>query len=165
MVLRSRFRPAPRRCPRAGQTIYFRTAPPSTHLEATIDTGGVGYAPGRGYTCLDCSSLAMLPLADSESGSPPPTLDIVLYVCPGSASSAKARRNLDAILQSYDPAAFHLTVRDVSRDLEDAEADHIVFTPTLIVRNPSAPCTMVGDLADTGAVALVLSMGGLEKCR
>lgn len=92
-------------------------------------------------------------------------LDIVLYVCPGSASSAKARRNLDSILQAYDPATFHLTVRDVSLDLKDAEADHIVFTPTLIVRNQEAPCTMVGDLADAGAVALVLSMGGLEKAR
>ena len=99
----------------------------------------------------------------SGSGSP---LDIVLYISPGSMNSARARRNLDAVLQSYDPASFHLTIRDVSRDLDDAEADHIVFTPTLLVRNSEAPCPMVvGDLADTNAVALVLSMGGLEKSR
>ena len=93
------------------------------------------------------------------------TARIVLYVSPGSASSAKAQRNLNAILQSYDPETFQLTVRDVSLDLFDAEADHIVFTPTLIIRNQETPCTMVGDLADASAVALLLSMGGLEKCR
>lgn len=104
-------------------------------------------------------------LANQASSGPDPALDIILYVSPGSASSAKARRNLDSILKAYDPATFHLTVRDVSRDLANAEADHIVFTPTLIVRNQEAPCTMVGDLGDVSAVALVLSMGGLEKSR
>ena len=104
-------------------------------------------------------------LANQASSESDPALDIVLYVSPASASSAKARRNLDSILQSYDPESFHLTIRDVSQDLAGAEADHIVFTPTLIVRNPQAPCTMVGDLADASAVTLVLSMGGLEKAR
>lgn len=70
-------------------------------------------------------------MPSSEASAGGPGLDIVLYVSPGSASSAKARRNLDTILESYDPSTFHLTVRDVSRDLRDAEADHIVFTPTL----------------------------------
>ena|SRR5712691_10139498 len=105
-----------------------------------------------------------MPANQDPSGSDQ-ALDLVLYVSPGSANSARARRNLGSILQSYDPATFHLTIRDVSQDLADAEADHIVFTPTLIVRNQEAPCTMVGDLADSSAVVLVLSMGGLEKSR
>jgi hypothetical protein len=90
-------------------------------------------------------------------------LDLVLYVSPASATSARARRNLDSILGSYDPAAFRLTVRDVSLDLDQAEADHVVFIPTLIVRSQEAACTMVGDLADAEAVRVVLTMGGLEK--
>jgi hypothetical protein len=105
-----------------------------------------------------------MPANEATSG-PDHALDIVLYVSPGSANSARARRNLHTILQAYDPTTFHLTVRDVSHDLADAEADHVIFTPTLIVRNLEAPCTMVGDLGDSSAVTLVLSMGGLEKSR
>ena len=104
----------------------------------------------------------LMPAIPAPSGLTAP-LDIILYVSPASATSAKARRNLDSILGSYDPAAFRLTVRDVSRDLDQAEADHVVFIPTLIVRSPEAACTMVGDLADADAVTVVLSMGGLEK--
>jgi len=103
-----------------------------------------------------------MPAIPSPSGRTAP-LDIVLYVSPASATSARARRNLDSIMGSYDPAAFRLIVRDVSRDLDEAEADHVVFVPTLIVRSPEAACTIIGDLADADAVAVVLNMGGLEK--
>jgi hypothetical protein len=103
-------------------------------------------------------------LARPGSGEASP-LDIVLYVSPGSATSVRARRNLESLLESYDPAAFQLIVRDVSEHFLEAEADRIVFTPTLIVRNLDTPCTMVGDLAEPRAVAMVLSMGGLEKSR
>jgi hypothetical protein len=100
-----------------------------------------------------------------QGSGPESPLDIVLYVSPASATSVRARRNLEAVLESYEPAAFQLIVRDVSEHFAEAEADRIVFTPTLIVRSLEAPCTMVGDLADPRAVAMLLSMGGLEKSR
>jgi hypothetical protein len=78
-------------------------------------------------------------------------------------TSAKARRNLDAALQAYDPSSYRLIVRDVSQDLAESEADHIVFTPTLIVRHPQAPCMLVGDLGDTATVAAMLGLGGMER--
>ena len=87
-------------------------------------------------------------------------VEVVLYVSPGSATSARARRNLDAALRKYDPATFRLIVRDVSRDLAESEADHVVFTPTLIVRHPEAPSIMVGDLGDAATVAAMLNLGG-----
>jgi hypothetical protein len=90
-------------------------------------------------------------------------IEVVLYLSPGSVSSAKARRNLDAVLQAYDPASYRLVVRDVSQDLVESEADHIVFTPTLIVRHPLVPCMLVGDLRDTATVAAMLGMGGMER--
>jgi hypothetical protein len=90
-------------------------------------------------------------------------VEVVLYLSPGSPTSQKARRNLDAALQDYDPSSYRLIVRDVSQDLAESEADHIVFTPTLIVRHSLAPCTLVGDLGDTATVVAMLGLGGMER--
>jgi hypothetical protein len=97
-------------------------------------------------------------------GSPAHPVEVVLYVNPDSLNSARARRNLDAALQEYDPSSFRLIVRDVSRDLAESESDHVVFTPTLIVRHLDGACTMVGDLGDKATVAAMLSLGGMERC-
>jgi hypothetical protein len=99
-----------------------------------------------------------------ETGRPPGRLvEVVLYVSPGSPTSGKARRNLDAALRDYDPSSYRLIVRDVSEDWAESEADHIVFTPTLIVRHALAPCTLVGDLRDTATVVAMLGLGGMER--
>ena len=90
-------------------------------------------------------------------------VEIVLYLSPGSPTSQKARRNLDAALQDYDPSRYRLIVRDVSQDVAESEADHVVFTPTLIVRHSLAPCTLVGDLGNTATVVAMLGLGGMER--
>ena len=102
---------------------------------------------------------------DEEEASRPPAgrVEVVLYVSPDSPTSGKARRNLDAALQDYDPSRYRLIVRDVSQDLAESEADRIVFTPTLIVRHSLAPCTLVGDLGDTATVVAMLGLGGMER--
>jgi hypothetical protein len=102
-------------------------------------------------------------MPDEAAEPPGRPLEVVLYLNPASAISTRARRNLDAALQAYDPSTFRLTVRDVSRDLVEAEADHVVFAPTLIVRHPQAPCTLVGDLADDAVTTALLSLGAMEK--
>ena len=102
-------------------------------------------------------------MAEKAAEAPGLPVEVVLYVNPASVSSAKARRNLDTALQEYDPSSFRLIVRDVTRDLEESESDHIVFTPTLIVRHPQSPCTLVGDLADTATVTGMLSLSGMER--
>jgi hypothetical protein len=94
-----------------------------------------------------------------------PRVEIVLYVNPVSAASARARRNLETVLEGYDPFRFRFVVRDVSQELMEAEADHIVFTPTLVVRARPAPSVLVGDLADAGLLKALLSMRGLEMSR
>jgi hypothetical protein len=87
----------------------------------------------------------------------------VLYVAPQSGASIRARRNLDALLADYDGTRVRVVVRDVASEPEQAEADQVVFTPTLIVRAGTAVARMVGDLADAVVVANMLAMGGLEK--
>jgi hypothetical protein len=90
-------------------------------------------------------------------------LEVVLYLNPGSPSSAKARRNLESTLAAYDPTRYRLILRDVTHDLEESEADHVVFAPTLILRHPQASCTLVGDLEDHATVEALLGLGGMEK--
>ena len=101
-------------------------------------------------------------MENEPTGFPANALEMVLYVNPATGISAKARRNLDAALKGCDPSTYRLTVRDVSQDLAEAEADHVVFTPMLIVRHPETSCTLVGDLADLGLVTALLSLGALE---
>ena len=104
-----------------------------------------------------------MPEAEAVNRSRGALVEVVLYLSPGSPTSGKARRNLDAALQDYDPSSYRLIVRDVSQDLAESEADHIVFTPTLIVRHSLAPCTLIGDLGDTPTVVAMLGLGGMER--
>ena len=90
-------------------------------------------------------------------------VDLTLYVAPQSPASVRARRNLEALLAEYEEGSIRLVVRDVASDAEQAEADRIVFTPTLIVRIGGVVARVVGDLVDATAVTNVLTMGGLEK--
>jgi len=89
--------------------------------------------------------------------------DLVLWVAPQSPASVRARRNLEAVLEDYDRRQIRLVVRDVASDAALAESDHVVFTPTLVVRIGNAVARVVGDLVDAAAITNVLTMGGLEK--
>ena len=89
---------------------------------------------------------------------------LILYVSPESRLSMKARRNLETVMSGYDPDAVRLEVRDVTRDALRAEADRVVFTPTLLVRGPDeATAWVVGDLADPDIIVNLLRMGGVER--
>jgi len=90
-------------------------------------------------------------------------VELVLYVAPRSPASVRARSNLEALLTEYDETQVSLVVRDVASEPDLAEADRVVFTPTLIVRIGDAVARVVGDLVDVTAITNVLTMGGLEK--
>jgi hypothetical protein len=102
-----------------------------------------------------------------EQAAPGPTqgsAQLVLYVSPDSRPSMKARRNLETVLSSYGPESVRLEIRDVTRDALLAEADRVVFTPTLLVRGAAAaPAWIVGDLRDPEIIVNLLRMTGLER--
>ncbi len=89
-------------------------------------------------------------------------MELVLYYTPPWPSSMKARRNLEKILDAYAPDAVHLTLRDLTEHPDLAEADGVVFSPTLIKKSPGAPVWMLGDLSDATAVTDLLLASGLE---
>ena len=91
------------------------------------------------------------------------TVELVLYVAGQSPSSVRARRNLERLLAGHAGADVHVEIRDVAEDVDAAERDHVVFTPTLIVRAGGIETRALGDLADGSAVSGILTLGGVEK--
>lgn len=96
---------------------------------------------------------------DGASGS---VIELVLYYTPPWPSSVKARRNLENILAGYDVSAVRLAFRDLAEHPDQAEADGVVFSPTLIKKSPGAPVWMLGDLSDATAVTDLLVSAGVR---
>jgi len=89
-------------------------------------------------------------------------VELVLYIGPASPSSARAQHNLEALIARLDPARVDLDVCDVSQDAERAEADRILFIPTLVVRRPLLTW-IVGDLTNAEEVLRVLQSAETEE--
>ena len=89
-------------------------------------------------------------------------VELVLYVSPGSPASARAQRNIQDLIGRLDRSQVDLDVRDVSEDAERAEADRILFTPTLVVRRPLLTW-IVGDLTNGEEVLRVLQSMETEE--
>jgi DNA-binding response OmpR family regulator len=90
-------------------------------------------------------------------------VELVLYYTPPWTSSLKALRNLERILAAFEKDAVHLTVRDLAEHPEQAEADGVVFSPTLVKKSPGAPVWMLGDLSDDRTVSDMLLSAGLTR--
>lgn len=91
-----------------------------------------------------------------------PPVELVLYVSPGSPASARAQRNLQDLIARVDSSRVGLDVRDVSEEPERAEADRILFIPTLVVRRPLLTW-IVGDLSNAEEVLQVLQAPETEE--
>jgi DNA-binding response OmpR family regulator len=87
---------------------------------------------------------------------------IVLYVHRGTPPSRRAERNARQILGRIGEAKVRFELRDVAEHEREAEADRIVFVPTVVVKcNP--PAWIVGDLRQPNALLDVLCMCGLAR--
>ena len=82
-------------------------------------------------------------------------VELVLYVSHASPASARAQHNLQELIARLDSSKVDLAICDVSEDAERAEADQILFTPTLVVRRPLLTW-IVGDLTNGEEVLRVL---------
>ncbi len=84
-----------------------------------------------------------------------------LYVSGTSAISAAAKQNLDRFCAEHLPAgAYSITPVDVLEALDEADAAHILMTPTLIRTRPSPVLRVIGDLSATGLLAEALGLSG-----
>jgi KaiB-like protein len=89
-------------------------------------------------------------------------VELVLYVSPSSPACARAQRNIHELIARLGVSNVDLDVRDVSEDAERAEADRILFTPTLVVRRPLLTW-IVGDLTNGEDVLRVLQSVETEE--
>jgi len=108
----------------------------------------------------------------SEASSPPPkdrrkeqpaTVELVLYVSKVWVTSARARENLDQILDRFVRSQVRLQVFDVADEPLAGEEDQVVFTPTLVKRSPPPRAWVVGDLSDHNVVMSLLDMSGVPR--
>jgi two-component system response regulator GlrR len=72
-------------------------------------------------------------------------VDLVLYVSAHSLASARALDILKTAILHASPGV-RLTVCDLATDPEAADADNVVFTPTLVKRQPLPRTWILGDL-------------------
>jgi circadian clock protein KaiB len=93
----------------------------------------------------------------------PVKVELVLYVNKVWVTSARARENLDQILNGFVRSQVRLQVFDVADEPLAGEEDQVVFTPTLVKRSPPPPAWVVGDLSDHGVVVTLLDMAGIQR--
>lgn len=102
--------------------------------------------------------------ASTPSATTGPILELVLYVTAASASSGRARRNLERVLARYEAAQVALRVVDLSQPGSEADGeDRVVFTPTLVRRSPGPRAWLLGDLRDLTMVRAMLEDAGVAR--
>src|SRR4051812_7426335 len=79
-----------------------------------------------------------------------------LYVAGNAPNSTKARRNLDALLASFEPSSYQLEVIDCLSEAGRTLADGVIVTPTLVKFEPAPAATVIGTLSDADAVRAIL---------
>jgi hypothetical protein len=98
----------------------------------------------------------------SEAREAPAPVELVLYVSSDSPASLRARRHLESALARFEPDRVRLEICDVGQDPARGEADHVVFTPTLVTRCGGVASWVLGDLGDGAMLMDLLHVCGLE---
>jgi circadian clock protein KaiB len=86
-----------------------------------------------------------------------------LYVAGESMRSRQATVNIRRLADEKLAGRYELTVIDVVKDPEAAEADRILTTPTLVKERPAPPRRVTGDLSDATLVLAALALDELEE--
>jgi circadian clock protein KaiB len=95
------------------------------------------------------------PQADASEPRP---WELLLYVTSDSPRAAAAERNLRRICDRVLAGRYVLRVVDLLSDLENATADRVLATPTLIRKHPLPERRVIGDLSDEQTVLFGLDL-------
>jgi CheY-like chemotaxis protein len=93
-----------------------------------------------------------------SAGAGAPCARFVLYISPDSLASGKALRIFQKLLAALPASQVSFETCDVSKEPQRAEADRVVFTPTLVKVFPEPRTWVVGDLSNPGVVGEILGM-------
>lgn len=90
-------------------------------------------------------------------------IGFTLYISEASTSSLRALRNLQRLLDGYEPSQIDLRVVDLSKERPASfDEDRITFMPTLVKRSPEPRVYLLGTLEHIQAVADLLSDAKVE---
>jgi CheY-like chemotaxis protein len=89
-------------------------------------------------------------------------VELVLYVSPSSPASAQARRNLELLLEQFEPAQIKYSICDLVREPLAGDGDRVTFTPTLVKRYPAPRMWVLGNLRETEIIADLLRVCGVD---
>jgi circadian clock protein KaiB len=102
--------------------------------------------------------------ADFESlvvgATPPPALNLRLYVAGSSARSTRAIQNAKEICEEHFKDRYTLEVIDIFQQPELAREDAVLAVPVLIRRQPRPVRRFLGDLSDRARVVTGLDARG-----
>jgi circadian clock protein KaiB len=88
-----------------------------------------------------------------------------LYITGRTRRSREAVRNLRSLLATRLSPGYDLSVVDVLENPEEAEADRILATPTLLRRGAYGATRIIGDLSDSERVIALLGDEGASENR
>ena len=86
------------------------------------------------------------------------TYQFTLFIAGQSPRSTRAVENLRGLGEGSLKGDFELVIVDVMEDPDEAEAEQIMATPTLVKRLPGPARRVTGDLSDIRSVALALGL-------
>jgi DNA-binding response OmpR family regulator len=89
-----------------------------------------------------------------------PAVELVLYISARSLPSIRARDSLERLLAGC--STVHLRICDVSQEGAKAEADRVIFTPTIVKVGPPPRAWLVGDLGTTQVLRELLESSGID---
>lgn len=91
-----------------------------------------------------------------------PRVELVLYISSASPASIQARRNLERLLEQFEPSQVKCSVRDLVREPLAGEEDRIAFTPTLVKKYPEPRMWVLGNLRETEILSDLLRVCGVD---
>ena len=93
---------------------------------------------------------------DADDKPKKPAIELVLYISSVSPHSTAALRNLRRALAQHAGTAVKLTVHDLSKDPQRAEADGVHFTPALVRKGNGPRTWIVGHLGNPQVLQTLL---------
>jgi circadian clock protein KaiB len=85
-------------------------------------------------------------------------MTLQLYIAGMSENSVRAIQNITQLCNQYLHGRFDLEIIDIYKNPAVAEAQNIVFSPSLIRQLPLPQKTLIGDLSDKKRVILGLGI-------
>jgi DNA-binding response OmpR family regulator len=96
-----------------------------------------------------------------ERALPDGAVELVLYVTAGAKACENAQQQLGDLTRHVSEGTLSLLILDVATHSEEAEEDKVVFTPTLVKRQPGPSTWVVGDLSLKAQLEGLLEIWGV----